>query len=87
MQIPLTKKGSFFLVLLGYCYFYQLALAGFKTILKVKCIKFQVFSRLKSQRPQDIKKIVPVYGDMDKSELGLSSEDQERLINEVSNED
>ncbi|XP_026732737.1 putative fatty acyl-CoA reductase CG5065 [Trichoplusia ni] len=49
-----------------------------------KIIESPVFSRLKADRPQDLKKIIPVVGDIHKSELGLSIEDQKRLIDEVS---
>ncbi|CAH0581582.1 unnamed protein product [Chrysodeixis includens] len=49
-----------------------------------KLLDSSVFSRLRSHRPEDLKKITPVYGDIDKSELGLSLADQERLIKEVS---
>ncbi|VVC88113.1 unnamed protein product [Leptidea sinapis] len=43
-----------------------------------------LFTKLKQRRPDDLKKIIPVEGDMTAPQLGIKSYDQETLINKVS---
>ncbi|XP_063536621.1 putative fatty acyl-CoA reductase CG5065 [Cydia strobilella] len=43
-----------------------------------------VFQRLKSNRPEDMNKIIPVTGDLSAPGLGLSAKDEEDLLNNVS---
>ncbi|XP_063619039.1 putative fatty acyl-CoA reductase CG5065 [Cydia splendana] len=43
-----------------------------------------VFQRLKSNRPEDLNKIIPVTGDLSAPGLGLSAKDEEALLNNVS---
>ncbi|CAH3872828.1 unnamed protein product [Pieris brassicae] len=47
-------------------------------------LETEPFARLRNERPQDFKKIVPVYGDLVADSLGISPEDQEMLFEEVS---
>jgi len=44
---------------------------------------YKLFDKLKTIRPDFLKKVLPVQGDITLSELGLSPEDQETLRNEV----
>ncbi|XP_050668721.1 putative fatty acyl-CoA reductase CG5065 isoform X2 [Leptidea sinapis] len=43
-----------------------------------------LFTKLKQTRPDDLKKLVPVEGDITAPELGIKSQDEETLINKVS---
>ncbi|XP_038214769.1 putative fatty acyl-CoA reductase CG5065 [Zerene cesonia] len=49
-----------------------------------KILDSEPFARLRETRPQDLEKIVPIYGDLVAENLGISQEDQEILFNEVS---
>ena len=45
---------------------------------------FQPFQKFVSERPDTLKKVVAVSGDIEKPNLGMSLENQERTCNEVS---
>uniref|UniRef100_A0A2A4J529 Fatty acyl-CoA reductase n=1 Tax=Heliothis virescens TaxID=7102 RepID=A0A2A4J529_HELVI len=43
-----------------------------------------LFSRLRDERPQDLNKIVPIFGDINLPNIGISKEDEETLTQKVS---
>lgn len=45
---------------------------------------WQLFNRLREERPQDLDKIVPICGDITLPELGISMADQQLLAETVS---
>ncbi|XP_072938820.1 putative fatty acyl-CoA reductase CG5065 [Epargyreus clarus] len=49
-----------------------------------KMLELPIFNRLRNERPEDMKKIIPVQGDIAFSKLGLKPEDEEMLIKTVS---
>ncbi|CAH2077049.1 unnamed protein product, partial [Iphiclides podalirius] len=46
-------------------------------------IELPMFARLRKERPEDLRKIVPVVGDITEPDLGIKEEDQEVLLEKV----
>lgn len=44
---------------------------------------FQVFQRIRKEKPEAFKKVIALNGDITMENLGLTKEQRERLINEV----
>ncbi|XP_068632583.1 putative fatty acyl-CoA reductase CG5065 [Battus philenor] len=47
-------------------------------------LEFPIFQRMKKERPEDLKKVVPLKGDIGLHNLGLCEEDKKMLIEKVS---
>lgn len=46
-------------------------------------MKFQVFSRIKNEKPEVFKKVIPIVGDLTKPNLGISKADETVLVEKV----
>uniref|UniRef100_A0A2A4J5N8 Fatty acyl-CoA reductase n=1 Tax=Heliothis virescens TaxID=7102 RepID=A0A2A4J5N8_HELVI len=50
---------------------------------ELKNLDKTLFSRLRDERPQDLNKIVPIFGDINLPNIGISKEDEETLTQKV----